>query len=257
MRLWILGSLLLATACNRAASTTPPASAAAAPLQTDEQRTLYALGLVMGQRMGEFSLTAADLVIVQRGIHDQVLGTTPAVPLREWGPRIGELARTRQTARAAQEQTRGREFITREAQVAGTQRLPSGMLYRELRAGNGAQPAAQDTVRVHYRGTLLNGTEFDSSYANNNEPVEFPLGGVIPCWTEGVQRLHVGGKARLVCPADLAYGERGQRGIPPGATLVFEIELLGITTPPAPPAAPSNVSPALPTDAGAPGAHPG
>jgi FKBP-type peptidyl-prolyl cis-trans isomerase FkpA len=253
MRPWIFATLLLASACNKAATTAPATPSANAPLQTDEQKTLYALGLVMGQRMGGFSLTPADLSIVQRGVHDQVLGVTPAVRLQEWGPRIGELERTRQTARASQEQTRGREFITREAQVAGTQRLPSGLLYRELVAGNGPQPTTQDTVRVNYRGTLINGTEFDRS--TPNEPVEFPLGGVIPCWTEGVQRLRVGGKARLVCPSDLAYGDRGQRGIPPGATLVFEIELVGIVAPPAP-AAPAS-GPASTGDASTAGAHPG
>ncbi len=102
------------------------------------------------------------------------------------------------------------------------------LVYRSLREGNGASPTAADAVRVHYRGTLLDGTEFDSSY-KRNEPATFPLNRVIPCWTEGVQRMKVGGKAELVCPPGLAYGERGAGGlIPPNATLRFEIELLGI-----------------------------
>ena len=87
---------------------------------------------------------------------------------------------------------------------------------------------------MHYRGTLINGTEFDSSYARN-EPAEFPLGGVIRCWTEGVQRMKVGGKARLVCPSDMAYGDGGNQAIPGGAALMFEIELLDIVAAPAPP----------------------
>ena len=102
------------------------------------------------------------------------------------------------------------------------------IVYKSLREGTGASPTAADTVKVHYRGTLLDGTEFDSSYARN-EPATFPLGRVIPCWTEGVQRMKVGGKAELVCPPELAYGERGAGGtIPPNATLRFEIELLAI-----------------------------
>ena len=105
---------------------------------------------------------------------------------------------------------------------------PSGLVYRSLREGRGANPTAADTVTVHYRGTLANGTEFDSSY-KRNEPAQFPLGGVIPCWTEGVQRMKPGGKAQLVCPAAIAYGSRGASGvIPPNATLKFEVELLEI-----------------------------
>ena len=105
---------------------------------------------------------------------------------------------------------------------------PSGLVYRSLRDGSGANPTAADTVKVHYRGTLANGTEFDSSY-KRNEPAQFPLGGVIPCWTEGVQRMKVGGKAQLVCPAAIAYGARGAGGvIPPNTTLMFEVELIEI-----------------------------
>jgi FKBP-type peptidyl-prolyl cis-trans isomerase FkpA len=103
-----------------------------------------------------------------------------------------------------------------------------GLVYKSLREGKGAQPAATDTVQVHYRGTLPNGTEFDSSY-KRNEPTSFPLNRVIKCWTEGVQRMKVGGKAQLTCPPELAYGSRGAGGvIPPNATLLFEIELLAI-----------------------------
>ncbi len=105
----------------------------------------------------------------------------------------------------------------------------SGMVYRSLKDGNGASPKASDRVKVNYRGTFPDGREFDSSY-KRNEAIEFPLGGVIKCWTEGVQRMKVGGQAKLTCPAALAYGERGAGGglIPPNATLLFEVELLGI-----------------------------
>ena len=105
---------------------------------------------------------------------------------------------------------------------------PSGMVYKENAAGTGKSPAASDTVKVHYRGTLTNGTEFDSSY-KRGEPAEFPLNGVIPCWTEGVAKMKVGGKAKLVCPSAIAYGDRGSPPkIPGGATLVFEVELIEI-----------------------------
>jgi FKBP-type peptidyl-prolyl cis-trans isomerase FkpA len=117
------------------------------------------------------------------------------------------------------------------AQEPGARRLPSGLVYRELAAGAGAQPGPTSTVRVHYRGALIDGTEFDSSYARH-EPATFGLNQVIPCWTEGVGFMRVGGRARLICPADIAYGDRGQRGIPAGATLVFEVELIGIASEP-------------------------
>ena len=115
------------------------------------------------------------------------------------------------------------------AKEAGATVAPSGLVYRALKEGTGAGPAATDVVKVHYRGTFANGTEFDSSY-KRNAPAEFPLNRVIPCWTEGVQRMKVGGKAKLTCPATIAYGERGAGGglIPPNTTLQFEIELLDI-----------------------------
>jgi FKBP-type peptidyl-prolyl cis-trans isomerase FkpA len=104
----------------------------------------------------------------------------------------------------------------------------TGLVYRALQEGQGASPSATDTVKVHYRGTLPDGREFDSSY-KRNEPASFPLDRVIKCWTEGVQRMKVGGKAKLTCPSAIAYGERGAGGvIPPNATLHFEVELLGI-----------------------------
>ena len=105
---------------------------------------------------------------------------------------------------------------------------PSGLVYQSLKEGTGASPSASDTVKVHYRGTLQDGKEFDSSY-KRGEPIEFPLSGVIPCWTEGVQKMKPGGKAKLTCPPAIAYGARGAGGvIPPNATLNFEVELISI-----------------------------
>ncbi|APW44966.1 peptidylprolyl isomerase [Rhodoferax saidenbachensis] len=114
------------------------------------------------------------------------------------------------------------------AKEEGAQVTASGLVYRSLKDGTGASPATSDKVKVHYRGTFPDGREFDSSYKRGT-PIEFPLNGVIACWTEGVQRMKVGGKAKLTCPPQIAYGERGAGGvIPPNATLQFEVELLGI-----------------------------
>ncbi len=119
-------------------------------------------------------------------------------------------------------------YLDKAAAQPGAVRTGSGLVYRELRAGSGGSPNASDTVTVNYRGTLVDGTEFDSSY-KRNEPAQFPLNQVIPCWTEGVQKMKVGGKSELVCPASIAYGDRGSPPtIPAGATLIFEVELLRI-----------------------------
>ena len=125
-------------------------------------------------------------------------------------------------------QTASDPVLAAAAKEDGAVVTPTGLVYRSLKDGTGASPAANDKVKVHYRGTFPDGKEFDSSY-KRNEAIEFPLSGVIKCWTEGVQRMKVGGKAKLTCPASIAYGERGAGNvIPPKATLLFEVELLGI-----------------------------
>jgi len=120
------------------------------------------------------------------------------------------------------------ETIDTAAKEKGAVKTASGMVYQSIKDGNGKSPTARNTVEVNYRGTLPNGKEFDSSY-KRNQSISFPLSGVIPCWTEGVQKMKVGGKAKLVCPPELAYGARGAgRDVPPNATLIFEVELLAI-----------------------------
>ena len=121
----------------------------------------------------------------------------------------------------------GEKYLAENKKKDGVVTLPSGLQYEVLKEGSGASPKASDTVTVHYRGTLIDGTEFDSSL-KRNEPASFPLNGVIPGWTEGLQKMKVGGKNRLVVPSDLAYGPQGRPGIPPNAVLIFEVELLKI-----------------------------
>jgi FKBP-type peptidyl-prolyl cis-trans isomerase FkpA len=202
---------------------------------TDEQKTIYALGLSIYRSIGQFNLSPEELATVQRAISDAAAGK-PAVDLNTWGPRIRALAQTRAAQGIEKEKAASQAYVDKAAAQPGAVKTDSGMIYRELKAGTGASPAATDTVKVNYRGTLVNGTEFDSSYGRN-EPAQFALNGVIPCWTEGLQKMKVGGKAQLVCPSNLAYGDQGRPGIPGGATLIFEVELVDIvnTTPPAPP----------------------
>jgi FKBP-type peptidyl-prolyl cis-trans isomerase FkpA len=148
--------------------------------------------------------------------------------LEEWQPKINAFAQSRSVRVAAQEKIRSKAFLDKAVAGPGATKTSSGLVYRELTPGSGPSPKATDKVKVNYKGTLVNGTEFDSSY-KRGQPAEFPLNGVIPCWTEGVQKMKVGGKSQLVCPSEIAYGDQGRPSIPGGATLIFEIELLGIT----------------------------
>ncbi|HZH03554.1 MAG TPA: FKBP-type peptidyl-prolyl cis-trans isomerase [Myxococcaceae bacterium] len=201
---------------------------AAQPLKTEDEKTLYALGAVIGKSLGNFSLTKAELELVKRGLTDQTNGTKLEVNPDDYNAKIEALAKARGTAKAEGEKTKSQTYLTTAAKEKGAVKTASGMVYQELKAGKGESPKATDTVKVHYKGTLIDGTEFDSSY-KRNQPAEFPLNGVIPCWTEGVQKMKVGGKAKLTCPSSIAYGDQGRPPkIPGGATLVFEIELLEI-----------------------------
>jgi len=207
------------------------ASKAATPtvdLKTEEQKTLYALGLVMSDNLATFNLSEAEVEYVKAGFTDGALKHKRQVELTVYGPKLRELAQSRSSAGAAAEKASGSEFLSKAALEKGAVKTPTGFVYQEITPGKGAAPAASDTVKVHYKGTLTDGTVFDSSI-DRGQPAVFPLGQVIPCWTQGVGMMKVGGKAKLVCPADLAYGDQGRPPqIKPGSTLVFEVELLEI-----------------------------
>ncbi len=210
---------------NTAAKATTAAKSTAASAiagMTEDQKTIYALGLSIYKSIATFNLTPAEYELVKKGMADAAAGK-PALDLDVQGPKLQPLATARTKAAS-------KAYLDKAALQPGAVRLPSGVIYREERAGTGASPTAIDSVKVNYRGTLTNGTEFDSSY-KRNEPITFKLTGVIACWTEGVQKMKPGGKAMLTCPAELAYGDRGQPGIPPGSTLIFDIELLAVNPP--------------------------
>ncbi len=206
-------------------------------LTTDEQKTVYSLGLLVYRSLAPFDLSPAEIELVKQGLSDAAAGK-PAVDLSTWGPKFKALAEARTDRAAAREKADSEAFLQKAAAEPGAVKTASGMIYREVKPGTGLSPAKTDTVKVNYRGTLTNGTEFDSSYARN-EPAQFPLDKVIACWTEGLQKMKVGGKAVLTCPSSIAYGDHGQPPtIPGGATLVFEVELLEIIAAPAPAPAP-------------------
>jgi FKBP-type peptidyl-prolyl cis-trans isomerase FkpA len=201
-------------------------------LKSDSDMTLYALGYSQGQQLKSvFSLTKTEFEVLKKGMADALNGSKSAVPLETYGPKISELVKTRATEAAKVNKAEGDKYAAKIAKESKATTTDSGMVYKELKSGKGASPKEVDNVKVHYRGTLIDGTEFDSSY-KRNQPTEFGLKSVIKCWTEGLQKMKVGGKARLICPSSIAYGDTGRPPtIPAGATLVFDVELLGITSP--------------------------
>jgi FKBP-type peptidyl-prolyl cis-trans isomerase FkpA/FKBP-type peptidyl-prolyl cis-trans isomerase FklB len=210
-----------------------PACAKGPPkLATDQDKTLYALGQIISKNLDAFQLSPQELAIVTAGIEDGVAGKPSAVgDISEFGDKIQELHRTRSAALTQKEKTNGSAYATKAAAEKGATKTASGIVVTTLTPGTGPSPTATDEVKVHYEGKLIDGTVFDSSI-KRGEPATFPLNGVIPCWTEALQLMKVGGKSRIVCPPDVAYGDRGS---PPqirsGATLVFEVQLLDIVKP--------------------------
>jgi len=246
---WLVAVMLVMAGCQQPAKNDKAAGGgatsgsagggSASNPQTEEQKTFYALGLSIGRSISVFDMTPEELEYVKAGMATQAKGEKSPVDMETYGPKLQELARTRSTRKAEQEKEKSKKFLEEAAKEAGAQKTESGLIYKELTAGAGELPKASDVVKVHYKGTLTDGTEFDSSH-KRGEPTQFPLQGVIKCWTEGVQKMKVGGKAKLTCPSDIAYGDRGAPpNIPGGAALVFEVELLEIVkTPEAPPGMP-------------------
>jgi len=203
-------------------------SFAAEATQTDEQKTLYFIGHILSSNVSVFNFTPSELEIVKQGLTDAIAGKPLDLDFNTYNVKVEELAQTRIKAQKEKQAIMNKEFLDKAVKEKGAVKTESGLVYLSLKEGTGAIPNAADTVIVNYRGTLIDGKEFDSSY-KRNEPMEFKLDSVIKCWTEGVQQMKVGGKAKLVCPASIAYGEKGAGSvIPPDATLIFEVELLDI-----------------------------
>ena len=162
---------------------------------------------------------------------DAAAGKTLAAEPEAYKQNINALAQTRMQAAAQKQKELAKPYLENAAKESGAEKLPSGLIYQQIKAGTGAKPKATDIVKVNYTGSFIDGKIFDSS-VQRGQPVEFPLDKVIPCWTEGITKMKVGGKAKLVCPSDIAYGDQGR---PPiisgGATLVFEVELLEAKAP--------------------------
>ena len=198
--------------------------------KTDDEKALYALGVLLSQNIKTFEFTDKELEMVKAGLADGAKDKPQfeAEELEKMVPKLQELQQKRVAAATEHEKTSGAAYLDKAAGEKDAKKTASGLVFKEKKAGEGASPAASDQVKVDYEGRFTDGKVFDSSI-KRGEPAVFPLNGVIPCWTEAVQMMKVGGEAQVVCPPALAYGDEGR---PPqmrgGATLVFDIKLLDI-----------------------------
>lgn len=218
-----------------------PAAAEEVKLESETDKILYSLGMAMSQSLGSFEFSEAELKIVKEGLTDAVLKRDPKIEMETYGPQIDSYLRERMTKIAEAEKVKGIAFQAEMAEEPGAVTLESGLVYREITAGDGPSPGPTDTVKIDYHGTLRDGTVFDSSLEGPAPaPAQFALNRVIPCFGEGVQKMKVGGKSKLTCPPNIAYGDKGAPPkIPAGATLVFEVTLREVVEPPTPAATPA------------------
>ncbi len=238
-----LALLCLAVAAPAAAEDKKPAAAPAAPAapkppQADTDQALNAIGLSIAKSLEQFSLTPAEMDKVVAGMREGLSGK-PRQKLDEKAQEnLSAFVKARMAAAADREKTRGAAYLASAAKEKGAIKTASGAVVVPIKEGTGASPSATDTVKAHYAGTFVDGKPFDASRDHGTEPAQFSLGGgVIPCWTEALQKMKVGGRARIVCPPAAAYGEQGRPPVIPGnATLVFDVELLDVVKTP-PPAA--------------------
>jgi FKBP-type peptidyl-prolyl cis-trans isomerase FkpA len=201
--------------------------------EAEDDKTFYALGAILGVSLKQFALTESELGWVQRGIADQAMGREVAVDPEEFGDQLQRMQQERtKNATVPDPDSDTVAFLDEQSAMDGAVVSESGLIMHELTAGEGASPASTDTVVVHYHGTLIDGTVFDSS-VDRGSPARFPLNRVIPCWTEGVGMMKPGGKAQLICPSDIAYGDQGRPPqIPGGAALIFDVELIEVVSGP-------------------------
>jgi FKBP-type peptidyl-prolyl cis-trans isomerase FkpA len=234
--------VLAFAACNKE----PEKPKNAGPV-TEDDKTLYAIGLYFSKQVASFDLKPEEAAQVQKGFADGLAGAKPVVTVEDYIPKIQALQMARVKAASEKAAVAENAYIDKQAKESGGTKTESGMLVKHTQEGTGASPVPTDEVKVNYAGRFTSGEEFDSS-AKNGGPVTFPLNRVIPCWTEGLQTMKVGGKAQLTCPSSLAYGPQGKPPtIPANSTLVFDVELLDIVKP-TPPPAPAKKSANKPAD---------
>ena len=233
----LLGAAVVAYGCQKKEAAAPVATASpSGATVSEDEKAVAALGSAMGeqaaQQLKALSLTPAEMEVFKKALSASLAGEKAQYEIQQYGQLLQARAQKQAAVLAAGEREKSTAFLANAAKEPGAVKTASGLVYKTVKPGTGRNPRPTDVVQVNYRGTLTDGTtEFDAS-AKHCGPAQFPLNRVIPCWTEGVGRMKVGEQARLVCPPDIAYGDRGQPPtIPPGATLVFEVELLAIQPP--------------------------
>lgn len=225
---------LAITMCAAVALSGAAFAADAPELKSDKEKLSYSIGMDIGEKLKQQSIDV-DTELLARGLKDRYGGGKTILTEDEARQAFTEfqkrqMAKQAETMRILSEKNKadGEKFLAENAKKKGVKTLPSGLQYKEITPGKGKSPKATDNVTTHYRGTLIDGTEFDSSY-KRGQPATFPVSGVIPGWTEALQLMKEGGKWQLFVPSNLAYGERGAgREIGPNATLIFEVELISV-----------------------------
>ncbi|MBT3236727.1 MAG: FKBP-type peptidyl-prolyl cis-trans isomerase [Bdellovibrionales bacterium] len=226
----IFSSLLIFSGCNQQKSSGPTG----ATLKSDDDKAFYTVGLMFGSRLKNLDLSDQELSAIYLGLFDSAKGKKPQVDGAKYQKKVQEMFKKRIQAGSVKVKKSGNDYIEKFLKEAGAKKTASGLAYQIIKPGSGKSPKASDIVEVHYHGTLIDGTVFDSS-VDRKKKISFPLNRVIKGWTEGLQLVKIGGKIKLVIPSDLAYGDQGAPPkIPGGATLVFEVELFSIKDAPAP-----------------------
>jgi FKBP-type peptidyl-prolyl cis-trans isomerase FkpA len=222
---------LAAPVAALALAMTGPAISADAESMSEDDKVFYYLGTAQGSalrsNLAPLNLSDDELVMVQEGLRDALSGTAIALDDAVYGQRLNEVVQGRMAANAVREEAAASDYIGKMAAESGAVTTDSGIVILEMKAGTGDSPTADSTVTAHYHGTLRDGTVFDSS-VTRGQPFTASLAKVIPCWREAIPTMKEGGKSKITCPAELAYGERGSGAIPGGAALTFEVELIEV-----------------------------
>ncbi len=219
----LTGATLLVS-CNQKGATSNQ------KIETEDDKIFYSVGYLYGKRFAEFKLTDREKAALATGVNEGINGTAEQVKTMEFAMKFKDIVTKKMESKSKGEIEKGKKFLDNFVAKEGGKKTASGLAYKIITPGADPKPAATDTVKVHYKGTLIDGKEFDSSY-KRNKPIEFPLNRVIKGWTEGMQLIGKGGKIKLVIPSELGYGATGAPPtIPGGATLVFEVELIDIVT---------------------------
>ena len=204
-----------------------PLQAADTETLSEDDKVFYYLGTMMGRNLNTLNLSEDESEMIVMGLQETLAGEAAKLSDTVYTQKINELSQRRLVANTQREVVESKVYLEEMAAEKGAITTDSGLVYLEIEPGTGAQPEATSAVKAHYKGILRDGTVFDSSYERGN-PLTISLNQVIPCWTEAIGMMKEGGKSKLTCPSNIAYGSRGSGNIPPGAALTFEVELIEV-----------------------------